>query len=314
MLLCSSFVMAGYQNTTQMSKDCITPIERKKRKDKLSPLVINRFLQNVKAFFSAPLRAALTVEAAMVLPLFLFCMIAALQYCSAMETAVKFGTSLKETGENLAYAAYATKYAGEIEGAQEIALGALSAAYAQNKVMAGAGDTSMVKNANMLLSSFLQEDDMIDLVLTYQIRSPFSVVKLPGNFFFQRASVRAWTGRITAGDGEGEEGENSGQGEMVYVTATGSVYHEDPDCTHLKLSIRTVDRDALGSLRNYGGGKYHACEKCGGGSGDSVYITNEGNRYHSTLTCSGLKRTVTQVNKEECGLRPCSKCAKHESQ
>ena len=33
------------------------------------------------------------------------------------------------------------------------------------------------------VTAFLKEGEMIDLVLTYQIKSPISSVKLPGNFF-----------------------------------------------------------------------------------------------------------------------------------
>ena len=284
------------------------------RKENLSPhknLIKSLHQRSIRTLFFAPLSGSLTVEAAVVVPLFLFFMVGALQYGRVMETAVKFGTAMADTGKGMAIAAYTKRYGGETDGLTEFAVGALSVAYAQNKVMKQAGDTSCVRNANMLLSSFLQEDEMIDLVLTYQIRSPIGVVKLPGSFFIQRAKVRAWTGRIPpGGDGDGASGDEDAQ-EMVYVTKTGTVYHDDPDCTHLRLSIRAVDIGALDLLRNNNGSIYHPCEKCGGRFGSTVYITEEGNRYHSSLTCSGLKRTVRQISKEEAGsLRPCSKCGK----
>lgn len=292
-----------------------------KRKEKLSPQN-NVLSENISAFLFTPLKTekrrislkkwqgSLTVEAALVLPLFLFFMIAVLQYGVVMETAVKFGTALAETGKSMAVAAYATEYGSESDEGAGLVVSALSAAYAKQKIMAKAGNTSAVKNTNMALSSFLQEDDRIDLVLTYQMRTPIAGVRLPGNFFLQRASVRAWTGR-RSGNGSGEESEEKAENDgCVYVTETGVVYHEDPECTHLKLSIREVERDAIGTLRNRSGAKYHCCERCGAGNGDSVYITNEGNRYHSSLSCSGLKRTVTQVSREDCKLRACSKCGK----
>lgn len=282
------------------------------RKVRLSPLEIKVRMRDIGAFFFAPFRGALTVEAAIVLPLFLFVMVAAMQYGNTMETAVKFGTALAETGKTMAAAAYVSKYGGDTEGAPELAAGALSAVYAQYKVMSQAGDTSAVKNVNMVQSSFLHEDDMIDLVLTYQIRSPIGIIKLPGNFFLQRARVRAWTGRILPDSDGGKDGEDT-DGDYVYVAATGTVYHEDADCTHLKLSIRAVDVEALDTLRNNNGAIYHGCEKCTSGlHGSTVYITDEGNRYHSSLNCSGLKRTVRQVSREELnGMRSCSKCGKH---
>ncbi|MDD6406342.1 MAG: pilus assembly protein, partial [Clostridiales bacterium] len=42
-----------------------------------------------------------------------------------------------------------------------------------------------------------------------------------------------------------------------------------------------------------------------------LYVTSQGDRYHCSLNCSGLKRTVYRVMKEEHPeLRPCSKCGK----
>ncbi len=373
---------------------------------KLSPPKPNERKRNTGISLFAPLSASLTVEAALVIPLFLFFMVAAMQYIAVMGTAAKFGASLSETGKNIAVAAYVTRYGGDAQKAPEIAASALSAAYAQGRVrsQAGdissvknmnmllssflqdeedaqkapeiaasalsaayaqgrvrsqAGDISSVKNMNMLLSSFLQDEEEIDLVLTYQIRSPIGFIKLPANFFIQRARVRAWTGRIPAGEGggsgNGEMGDDyvyvtetggvyhedsecthlrlsvravdigaldtlrnsSGAIEMgddyVYVTETGGVYHEDSECTHLRLSVRAVDIGALDTLRNSSGAIYHNCERCARSPGSStVYITEEGNRYHNSISCSGLKRTVRQVSRKELnGMRVCSRCGKH---
>jgi uncharacterized CHY-type Zn-finger protein len=278
------------------------------RKVILSPQFKQKKLHQVRAFFFAPLRGALTVEASLVLPIFLFCMIAALQYCQVMETSVKLAASLCETGKEMATAAYLYEYPEDGEHAPGTITTVLSDIWAQNQVLKAAGDTSCIKNANMALSSFLKENEMIDLVLTYQIKSPIQIVKLPGNFFLQRASVRAWTGRLAADENDSENG--SGERKTVYVTETGSVYHENLECTYLKLSIREVDSDELGALRNRSGEKYYACEHCGDGTmGSSVYITNEGNRYHNSLSCSGLKRTVTEIIRADAkNMKPCSKC------
>ncbi|MCD7957234.1 MAG: hypothetical protein LUG93_16090 [Lachnospiraceae bacterium] len=243
----------------------------------------------------------------MVLPMFLFCMVAALRYCQAMETAIQFGTALSETGKTIATAAYATTYTGEADTGAELAAGAVSLVYAQSSVTGKTADTSAVKNVNMVLSSLMQEDEMIDLVLTYQVSTPFAIVNLPGTFFIQRASVRAWVGRSEEEADEAETGEEDD--EYVYVTETGTVYHRSADCTYLKLSTFTVDINTLATLRNNSGEIYHACELCGAEAGAIVYVTTEGNRYHSSLSCSSLKRTVTQVKLSEVGeLHACSKC------
>ena len=99
----------------------------------------------------------------------------------------------------------------------------------------------------------------------------------------------------------------------MYVPETGVVYHKDYHCTYLEPSLRIVSGESLEALRNAGGGKYHACERCMGGaqSVGSVYITTYGERYHSTLSCSGLKRKIYAVPITEIkGKGACSKCGR----
>lgn len=240
------------------------------------------------------------------LPIFFLCMIAVLQFGTVMETAVRFGSGLGETGEKMAILAYVSEYGGQ----NTVLSGGLSAAYARSSVLEKTGNTKAVKNVNFLLSSFLKEEDMIHLVLTYQVKSPVGGIRIPGIFFLQRASVRGWTGRKGS---DGNSSDASGKGTngdtKVYVTAHGTVYHTDLQCTHIKLSIQSVDFASVEDLRNNGGAKYHSCEYCGSKAGSQVYITREGNRYHSTLDCGGLKRTIKEVSLDELGdIRACSKC------
>ncbi len=262
---------------------------------------------DTKTLFFASLRGTLTVEAAMVLPLFLFCMISALQYCIVMETATKYGAALSDAGKTIATVAYATTYIDDSGTAAQLAEQVLSVAYAQLSVDRKVGDTSAVKAENMALSRVMDEDDMIDLKLTYQIKSPVSLIRLPWRPFIQRACVRAWVGRAGAGSKETEESETDE--EIVYVTETGSVYHRDLNCTYLNLKISEISAEQVESARNNGGARYYPCERCGDSCGSIVYITAEGTRYHSSMQCSSLKRTVGEKKLSEVGdLHACSRC------
>lgn len=91
----------------------------------------------------------------------------------------------------------------------------------------------------------------------------------------------------------------------VYITPEGTVYHLYRDCTHLELSIRSVSAVTVKTQRNQYGEKYRQCKRCKMEFGILVYITEEGDCYHSERTCSGLKRTVRRVAMEEVRDRSC---------
>ena len=87
------------------------------------------------------------------------------------------------------------------------------------------------------------------------------------------------------------------------------VYHKDYHCSHLDLSIRMTHLELVEGLRNENGGKYYPCEHCVKGNGGNIYITNSGDRYHSSLSCSGLKRTIYAIPiSEAAGKGACSRC------
>ena len=100
--------------------------------------------------------------------------------------------------------------------------------------------------------------------------------------------------------------------EYVYVTDDSEVYHIDRNCSHLRLTIKEVTTGELPDLRNNDGKRYRPCEICHGSlSGEKLYITPEGDRYHNSTTCSGLKRTVRAVRLSNAGdRRPCSRCGR----
>lgn len=145
----------------------------------------------------------------------------------------------------------------------------------------------------------------IQISLEYRMRLPFSSFGNPSVKYTEEIKVKGWTG-YEKGAADTEEDT------IVYITDTGTVYHEDYQCSYLQLSIKLVSYDSLSELRNKSGGKYHRCEKCVHGEPPAgVYITEDGNKYHSSVNCSGLKRTVRAVKKSEVGGRTgCSRCTR----
>lgn len=135
------------------------------------------------------------------------------------------------------------------------------------------------------------------------------LIPLPRVVMFNRIKIHPWTGvdqqdNFDAGDSENME-------KMVYVTETGSVYHKNPDCSYLNVSLNQVSGAIVKNMKNQYGEHYTACETCSRGQDPAgvVYITGQGNRYHNLESCSGLKRTVRLVKESEAeDLKPCSRC------
>ena len=111
----------------------------------------------------------------------------------------------------------------------------------------------------------------------------------------QKAVCRAWVGFAGLETRE----------VYVYITPNGSVYHLFYDCTHLKLSVRSVTRIQAENSKNSYGERYRKCSLCEEPEGLFVYITSEGTCYHSERSCSGLKRTVRQVPVSQVSDRSC---------
>ena len=98
---------------------------------------------------------------------------------------------------------------------------------------------------------------------------------------------------------------------VVYVADNATVFHRKADCTYLKITVRTVSAEQLPKERNSSGGKYYACEYCGDSPAIIYYIAEYGDRYHTTVSCRSLRRSVSEISEEEAlerGLRACSKC------
>jgi len=163
------------------------------------------------------------------------------------------------------------------------------------------------------LSSFMEEEDTIDIILVYKVKLPLLFIKVDGLPMVQRVKLRGWSGTKVALKSDTEE--TTEDSEIVYITEHGRVYHLNKECSHLNLSIKEAHIDDIKELRNDAGGKYKECEICDkyeiGLENHKVYITDYGDRYHKSLGCSGLKRTIKAIPKSEVGDRsPCKRCGK----
>ena len=140
------------------------------------------------------------------------------------------------------------------------------------------------------------------LTAEYQVVIPVPLFGIAPVKCSETMKIKAWSGYE-------REGWMDTGNDTVYVTETGLVYHKDYHCSHLDLSIRMTHLELVEGLRNENGGKYYPCEHCVKGNGGNIYITNSGDRYHSSLSCSGLKRTIYAIPiSEAAGKGACSRC------
>lgn len=258
-------------------------------------------------------KAALTVETAIVLPVFMFFCIAVVFFIQIFSMHTEIQGGLYRTARSLASNLLIVQtgmrdgIAGAEEAASFISIASARqqvADYAEEQLNQSVCLKGGVDGLSFYYSSF--SEDMIDLIVHYEVELPYLFginITFP---VVQRCRMHAWVG--SDGSGQADEAE-----EMVYVTETGRVYHKNSQCSHLKLSIQTVGSFELAARRNESGGKYYPCEKCApdGLTGAAGYVTGDGNRYHNTLSCSGLKRTILVVPKSQVnGKSACLRCWK----
>lgn len=244
---------------------------------------------------AARLTASLTVEAALVLPVFLIAMIL-IGFIGQM---IRCQDEITEVVDRIA------NEASKEYGATKSSLVKNSSYYVakMNLYLKKSG-----LSVSFLNSTYMKENDELQLVAKYSMKLPYKIGPISNYSSTCRIHTRAFTGvenRSDSGDFKDKE---------VYITPTGRVYHTHKDCTYLKLTISKVFYRDLNNMRNTGGGKYKPCEVCLKNrtvtEGSSVYITNYGDRYHCNRACSGIKRTINSVMLSQVGNRTiCGKCA-----
>ncbi len=258
---------------------------------------------------------SLTVEAALVLSLFLFFAATLLTFFSAMEIHLELHRAAWQVGREASIASGLLQGGESDDGSENSSLfsylqSGLSTTVIRSRILSLVGterlDESCIDQGSdgVTVTATFPAEDSQDVVikLSYRVRIPFLTGKISLLSVSQEVCYRAWSGRILTE-------EDSSDSTIVYVAENGTVYHTTTSCTHLMLTVRSVDFSAVEQERNSHGAKYYACERCVSGTvSGTVYIAAEGNRYHTTKECSGLKRSYSAVLLSETTLPPCSRC------
>ena len=268
------------------------------------------------------LKASLTVEAALGLPLILFAMVVLLMPVRIMNAdmrmqaaaeavvidASKYQYTVKELkkyeNENAtSNAAAEEEHNSNAEECKSITSDAALGAYAALRAVKEVDDERL-NIISFTGSRFMREDDMIVVRLDYEYQLPFPVLHLGSITQEAVASRRAWTGKDGSDGATGiSESEDD---EIVYIGKNPTRYHLSPTCHYLSNNYNTV---TVGSDGRASGRK--PCDRCGEGAatGQTVYVTPEGDKFHTDKNCSSMRSYPQAVKRSEVEyLGCCSYC------
>jgi len=293
---------------------------------------VNNMPNNKRMYLSA----SSTVEASIVIPLFIYAIMTVTYLIQIVSLQVKVQQALYNESRKMAKYIYAYEImkdqstsdsqkkdlvkadgnSEKDEGYESILENGIGIGVAQTLFISELG-MEYIKNThviggmagfNMLNSKIMSGNNIINIVVSYTVRNPFDIFGIGIMTFTQSASTNAWLGDTYNTDKS--KGTSNTDETIVYITPSGSVYHTNKNCSYLILSIHEIPSNQIDSQRNESGGKYYACEKCGekGTEGD-FYITDYGDRFHTSINCSALMRNIMTVQLSTVlDRKQCSKC------
>lgn len=284
-------------------------------------------LPNIRGTY---LSASAAVEAALVMPIFIYAVMAVMYIMQMILVQIQVQESLYNAGRQIAKYAYlydcidkGMNERGDISRTDEqniswfekgISVVGVQAAFVR-EIGTGYADKAGIVGGNagyvMLGSKIMEGSKDIILNVSYVLKNPFDIFGIAVKKFTQQVSVTAWLGDDKCMGVEGDDTLTHNNQEYVYLTTFGEVYHTDKGCTYLKPAVRRIKRENILNERNENGAKYYECEYCTkrAKETDSIYITSYGNRWHVTDKCPKINRSIMKVLKSSVAdMRKCSKC------
>lgn len=269
-------------------------------------------------------KGSLTVEASLILPVLMSVFLFFLCFFQIIFIQEKIEIGLWETAKEISQYGHiyhmqeqeeeSKKETSGREVAETYVAGVLTSERMESYISDNFLNDSCVKNGAIGViykTEAFQDEAKILLTASYDVTIPMFHFIVPDIHIVQQVETRGFVGTSKIGLEENDEDDV-----VVYVSTNGEtskVYHTAINCTHLDLSIQSVQYSDVSNFRNVYGGKYKACEKCVRqkipADSSSVYIATDGNCYHSSMDCSGLTRNVREVRLSTLsGYHPCSRC------
>lgn len=240
----------------------------------------------------------ITVEASLVLPVFLICLIALGYYIKIFAIVENVSYSIADEASKAASTAYTTDAAPQLAGT------------VKSRIQK---DTSELDDVKITKARYLYDDgDLDDLIL---ISAEYSVdIKLPmkmGHAVNLTSGIkcRGFTGvRQERQAMSFEEMETEGTWEPVWIfPADGEKYHS-AECTYVKANAKEL------VLTYEVKKKFEPCKLCDAQEaaiGGYVYCFEKNGTVYHRASCRQVKRYTIEIDRSEAedkGYTPCSKC------
>ena len=277
-------------------------------KNPLSPGNKNPYL-SIKGIFLLASRqkakGSMTIEAALLLPLFLFFFLHLSAVTEMLQLHGKVEAALWNTGNQLAL--YAAASPETVSVLPDIGISYLWVKqqveeYLEKEYLERSPIVYGASGLNFLRSDYQNEEECVDILVTYEVEPPLTLFPFPYRRMANRYYARIWTGYDVSNA--------VNRGGYVYMTPYGEVWHRVPNCTYIFHEVKSVSIGFLGEKKNAEGRIYEPCDFCSDQlRGDCVFVTVGGEKYHHDQKCTAIFKEVIALEKEKGQqYRACSRC------
>ncbi len=254
---------------------------------------------------------SLTVEAAIVFPLFLLVLLCTSSFISILGINSSLQIRLEETARYYNTYAYITSNESSETLNSTLTTLSLKDFFFNEDIVALCESSLFLKNDINELHfkhTILDNDQQVHaLNITYNICIPFIPDNLINFSFTQNTVFKLFTGIEHTMQSDNHD-------RTVYITPAGNVYHTQKYCTYLKKYTDCISASALDSYETKTNKKFKPCSYCKqhykNSDITSVYISTYGTYYHYNPDCYHLNQSVYSVKKQDLPdfYKSCHRC------
>lgn len=296
----SFYILITYlTNNEKTNKPSLRVVQPEKMMNSAAISLYGNFEKRASVFISEKyVKASMTLEAALVLPLFLFAVLSLLSIFDIMKIKSCMDIAVAEVGNEIAVECYGG-YVGDLIKPLYISFKIQSFL---DKNLSEEDSEKISKDILVTDISFLEEENILKFRVDYKVTPDFGMLGLKPIRLHTKYYGHNWLGYTADKDTE----------TMVYTSNAATVYHTDKNCTYLNITVKEIPWDSVDKYRSDSGHIYQKCNLCDElENTGKVYITVDGKNYHNVENCIGLTRSIYTVPLSTLSNKKvCSRCGK----